>query len=250
MSHNKNKVVKISSDEYSVAYMDQAWLNAPDQTGIPSQRIMEGEPIGTFFTYEWAGYSEDGISQFYVHDETTGERVVNEDGSYAVTTKPEYKDRAKTGCAQPKITFGWNNTVSWKRWSLSAFFAGVGGNDILDGTRARLSRVADGGSRNLLADVADREKATDINSHFLSDRYLENGTYVRLKTLSLSYGFGAVGSWVNDLRLSLTANNLFTLTGYEGADPEVTLGGIAPGVDNRNGYPSTRQFIFSVNANF
>jgi iron complex outermembrane receptor protein len=244
ISHNKNRVESISNDEFSVDYMDKGYLNGPGQSAIPSQRILEGDPIGQFYTWEWAGYNDQGISIFYVHDPDTGERTGE------TTDKPTYTDLTKTGCAQPDLTFGWNNTLSYKNFSLNAFFQGVTGNDILNGTRARLSNINDAGLRNLLASVPDTEKATDINAHYLSNRYLEDGSYFRLSTLSLSYNFGKIGDWINNIRVYATCNNVFVITGYKGMDPEITLGGIEPGIDNRKTYPKTRTFMLGININF
>jgi iron complex outermembrane receptor protein len=244
ISHNKNRVESISNDEFSVDYMDKGWLNGPGQSAIPSQRILEGNPVGTFYTWEWAGYNDDGISVFYVHDPETGERTGE------TTDRPAYTDLAQTGCAQPDLTFGWINTLSYKNFSLTAFFQGVTGNDIINGSRARLSNINDAGIRNLLTSVRDTEKATDINAHYLSDRYLEDGSYLRLSTLSLAYNFGKIGNWINSLRVYATCNNVFVITGYKGMDPEITLGGIEPGIDNRYTYPKTRTFMLGVNINF
>ena len=245
LSHNKNKVESISNEEFSVDYMDKAELNAPGQSGNCQQRIMEGSPIGQFYTWKWAGYSEDGVSMYYVYDAETGEATGE------TTVAPQYKDRTKTGVAQPKVVLGWNNTISYKKWSLNMFFNGVFGSKILNATRARLSNVTgNAGNRNLLASVLETEKVSDYNSHLLSDRYLENGNYVRLSTLTLSYDFGRIGNWASNIRIYGTCNNLFTITKYKGIDPEVYLGGLTPGIDNRQTYPRTRTFLIGANINF
>ncbi len=245
LSHNKNKVEKISNDQFSVDYMDKAELNAPGQSGNCQQRIMEGSPLGQFYTWEWAGYNEDGVSTFYVHDAETGERTGE------TTVAPEYKDRAKTGVAQPKVVMGWNNIINYKKWTLNFFFNGVFGGKILNATRARLSNVTgNAGNRNLLASVLETEKVSDYNSHLLSDRYIENGSYLRLSTLTLSYDFGKIGNWASNIRIYGTCNNLFTISKYKGIDPEVYLGGLTPGIDNRQTYPRTRTFMLGANINF
>lgn len=244
ISHNKNNVKKISNDEYSVDYMDEAELGAPGQSGNAQQRIMEGCPIGQFYTWEWAGYNSDGVSTFYVHDAKTGERTGE------TTVKPGFNDRTKTGSAQPKVTFGWNNMLTYQKWSLNMFFQGIAGNKIMNATRARLLNVVgNAGNRNLLRDATKTEKATDFNSHMLSDRYLEKGDYFRLSSLTLSYNVGRIGDWVNNLRIYATCNNLFTITGYKGIDPEVYLGGLTPGIDNRQTYPRTRTYMLGVSIN-
>lgn len=252
LSHNKNEVKSLSNEEFQRDYIEfgDSEMHLRGQSGYRAQRIMEGQPIGTFFIYEWAGYNENGRSVFYAHDSKTGERLKNEDGSYQVTETPQEGDRAIVGCAQPKLTLGWNNTVSFKRWSLTAFFTGVFGNDILNVSRASLSNMSEVGSRNFLRSVRTTEKITDGNSAIVSDRYLEKGNYIRLQTLSLGYDFGKIGPWINDLRLTATANNVFTITSYDGIDPEISLSGRAPGIDNRKTYPRTRTFMLGVNINF
>lgn len=245
LSHNKNVVEKISNAEFSVDYIDLADLDAAGQSGKKQQRIMEGHPIGQFYTWEWAGYNENGVSVFYIHDPETGERTG------ATTTTPSETDRTSTGSAQPKLNFGWNNSFSYKKFTLTAFLQGLSGNKIMNATRARYSNVqGNAGNKNLLRSVVNTEKVTDYNSHILSDRYLEDGDYLRLSTLSLAYDFGKVGNWVRNLRLYATCNNVFVLTSYKGIDPEVSLGGLTPGIDNRQTYPRTRTFMLGANINF
>ena len=99
--------------------------------------------------------------------------------------------------------------------------------------------------------MATIQKATDTRAQAPSDRYIENGSYLRLASLSLGYDFGKLGDWVNSLKIYATCNNVFTLTGYKGVDPEINLGGLQPGIDWRNTtYPRTRTFMFGVNINF
>lgn len=113
LSHNQNKVVKLSNSTYSVNYIDQGNPNVGGFVGVNTQRIMEGEPIGTFYMWEWAGYNENGISIFNEYDEN-GELT-------GTTENPQDKDRRKVGHAQPKLNLGWNNTLNYKNWTLTAF---------------------------------------------------------------------------------------------------------------------------------
>ena len=237
LSHNKNRVKSISNSEFSVDYFDQAELNAPGQSGARQQRIIAGEALGTFYTWKWAGYNEDGVSVFYTKDGET-------------TTTPSDEDRVKTGSAQPKLNLGWNNTLNYKNWSMTMFFTGVFGNDIMNATRARLSRVGGVTERNILKDAAKEQKATDTNAHYLSDRWLEKGDYFRLSNLSLAYNFRNFGDYIKNLRLYASCSNVFVITGYKGLDPEVNLGGLTPGIDNKNFYPKTRTFMFGATITF
>lgn len=242
LSHNKNVVEKLTNASYSVPYIDMA---DPDVvTGEKVQRIMEGSPIGQFYTYEWAGYNENGVSVFNDYDA---------DGNLIGTTDaPTDEDRRKTGSAQPKLTYGWNNDFTWKNWTLTAFFQGVAGNQIYNATRNYYNNVGlVAAGKNVLSEVATEQNFSDSNAHRPSDRYLESGSYFRLATLTLGYNFGKLGDWVNNLRIYATCNNVFTITGYKGLDPEVYLGGLTPGVDWRQTqYPRTRTFMVGVNVNF
>lgn len=246
LSHNRNRVEKLSNQAFSVDYIDEADCSITGNTGVYTQRIMEGCPIGQFYTYEWAGYNDKGVSQFYVHDATTGERTGE------VTTKPQDKDRTKTGSAQPKLTYGWNNTLNYKKWSMNVFFQGVLGNKIFDAIRAQgncVSLIAQG--KNVFKECLTDQKYGDVNAQTPSDRWIEDGSYLRLSTLTLAYDFGKIGDWVSGLSVYATCNNAFTITGFKGIDPEVDLGGLTPGVQWRNSYyPHTRTIMLGVKVNF
>lgn len=244
LSHNKNVVEKLSNDMYSVEYSDRANPDVGGYTSTQVQRIMEGAPLGQFYLYEWAGYDENGGSIFNDYDA---------DGNLIGTTDaPADEDRRPHGSAQPKLTYGWNNDFTWKNWTLTAFFQGVAGNKIFNATRCyynNVSLVSNG--KNVLAEVAEGQNAHDSRAQAPSDRYLENGSYLRLSTLTLGYNFGKLGNWINNLRIYATCNNVFTITGYKGVDPEISLGGLEPGMDWRNTtYPRTRTFMVGVNVNF
>ena len=245
LSHNKNKVEKLSNDTYSVDYIDEA---NPDVTGGNGsqtvQRIMEGSPIGQYYLWEWAGYDDEGKSIFNDYDE---------DGNLIGTTDaPNDTDKRAHGSAQPKLTLGWNNTITYKNWSLTAFFQGMFGHKIYNATRNYYNCVTlVNTGKNVLKEVADIQRSTDTRSQTPSDRYLENGNYFRLSSLSLGYTFKDLGGWAKSVRLYATCNNVFTITSYKGIDPEVYLGGLTPGVDWRNTrYPRTRTIMFGANINF
>lgn len=245
LSHNKNTVDKMQNETFHTTNLTQG---DPMVAGVSAdgwtQRIMEGEPIGTFYTYQYAGIVN-GRSEYYVLDENgnrTGE----------TTNNPSLKDRSITGCAQPKLNAGWNNTLTYKNWSLNAFITGVFGNDVYNSARAHYTSAqmfSDG--KNVLKEFLNNP-ASDASGSLPSDRFIENGSYVRLQTLSLSYTFrNCFNDWIQDLTLYGTANNLFTITNYKGLDPEVNMGGIDPGIDYRwSRYPHTRTFMVGVKINF
>ena len=245
LSHNKNTVDKMQNDQFHTTNLTQG---DPMVSGVSAngwtQRIMEGESIGTFYTYQYAG-TVNGRSEYYVLDENgnrTGE----------TTNNPGLKDRSITGCAQPKLTAGWNNSLSYKNWALNAFITGVFGNDVYNSPRAHYTSAqmfSDG--KNVLKEFLSNPVG-DASGSLPSDRFIEKGTYIRLQSLSVSYTFrNCFDNWLKDLTLYATANNLFTISSYKGLDPEVNLGGIDPGIDYRwSRYPHTRTFMFGMKINF
>ena len=268
LSHNKNKVNKLSNDKFEVGTYTQG---DPMVAGVSSngytQRIMEGESLGTFYTYKFAGYNDINVdgqtlkkSTYYVLDL---EKHKKEDGTVKddtfqdangnwVTTAPGFEDRAITGCAQPKLNLGWNNTFNYKNFTASMFFTGVFGNKIYNGARANYtSPEMFNNSKNVLKEFLTDRPATDNLPNYPSDRYLENGSYFRLQSLTLGYTFDKFDNWIQSLQLYATCNNVFTITGYKGLDPEVNLGGIDPGIDYRwSTYPHTRTFMVGAKINF
>lgn len=245
ISHNKNKVNKLSEAEFSVPYIDGG---NPDVTGASTfdnvQRIQVGDPIGQFYLWEWAGYDEYGKSVFNDYD-ANGNLV-------GVTASPDNTDRRKHGCALPVVTLGWNNTLNYKNFSLNLFFRGNFGNKIYNAMRDYYNAVTlIQTGKNVLKEVATNQKATDTRAQVPSDRYLENGSYLKLANLTLGYNFGSFGNWIKNLRVYATCNNVFTITSYKGIDPEVYLGGLTPGIDWRNTrYPRTRSFLLGAEIKF
>lgn len=244
LSHNQNEVIRLSNDVYKTTNFTQG---DPMVAGVSAngytQRIIEGYPLGTFYTYQFAGV-KDGLSHYYVLDENgnkTGE----------TTSSPTEKDRTVTGCAQPKLNAGWNNTLSYKNWDLTMFFSGVFGQQVYNSGRAHYTAAqmfSDG--KNVLKEFLDYPVG-DATSSKPSDRFIESGSYVRLQTLSLAYTFRNFNDWLQSLQIYATCNNALTLTNYKGLDPEVNLGGLDPGVDYRwSNYPHTRTIILGAKINF
>lgn len=238
LAHNKNEIVKLTSPFFVGG--DSIRRVQPDgggQTGSTLQIFKEGKPLGQFFTLKYAGKNADGVSQYY-------------DKNGALTTTPlNGVDYHYAGSAQPKLLVGWANNFQYKKFDLSIFFRGVFGNKIFNATRADLFRPSTAMTNNILVD-AGNESPNDLNSYKYSDRFIEDGSYVRLDNMTLGYNFGKVGRYINSVRIYQTVNNVFVITKYKGIDPEVEQGGTAPGVDSNNFYPKTRTYMFGVNVIF
>jgi len=238
LAHNKNEIVKLTSPFFVGG--DSIRRVQPDgggQTGSTLQIFKEGKPLGQFFTLKYAGKNADGVSQYY-------------DKNGNLTTTPQIGvDYHYAGSAQPKLLLGWGNNFQYKKFDLSIFFRGVFGNKIFNATRADLFRPSTAMTNNILVD-AGNESPNDLNSYKYSDRFIEDGSYLRLDNMTLGYNFGKVGRYISSVRIYQTINNVFVITKYTGIDPEVEQGGTAPGVDSNNFYPKTRTYMFGLNVSF
>jgi TonB-dependent starch-binding outer membrane protein SusC len=237
LASNRNELVKLSNDAFK---RDSVLIFTPDgggQTGETVQMIAQGLPLGTFFTYQYAGKNENGVSQY-----------LGADGN-PTTTPAIKKDYHSVGNAQPKLLLGWSNNLQYKNFDLSFFFRGVFGNKIMNVTRADLFRPSTAMLNNIPVEAAN-ESVNDTNSYRYSSRFIESGSYLRLDNATLGYNFKNLGEDIKRLRLYVGANNLFVITNYSGIDPEINQGGLAPGVDARNFYPKTRTVLIGLNASF
>lgn len=231
---NKNKIISLSNEKFNLKEIRTAVLGGQGQSGNTSQIVREGMPLGSFNLWNYAGKNEVGVSQFLKADKT-------------ITTAPTSNDFFPAGSAQPKLLYGWSNSFRYKNFDLNVFLRGVYGNKILNSTLAGLNNPLAAEIRNIPTFTL-QESTKDFNAYLVSDRFLESGSYLRLDNATI--GFSPRLKSLQNLRIYLTGTNLFTFTKYRGIDPEINLGGIEPGIDNRNYYPKTRSFLLGVNVSF
>ena len=235
LAHNRNKMTSLSNDNFELPLIQTAYLGGRGQSGNASQRVQEGYALGSIYTWRYAGKNAEGVSQFY-----------DKDGN--LTTAPTSNDFYYIGNAQPKLIYGWNNTFKYKSFDLNFFLRGVTGNKIINATLADMNAPNNATQTNIPQFTLDeQEPINDNNAYLLSDRFVESGSYLRLDNATLGYNFKKDKSMI---RIYVGANNLFVITNYRGIDPEISMGGIEPGIDNRNYYPKTRSFMLGLNVNF
>jgi TonB-linked SusC/RagA family outer membrane protein len=258
LAFNKNKVTNL---EKSDNIYGTSVLNILDWT-----MISEGKPIGMIY-----GYKSDGIIQlgeelsdipfFPAKIPRYGDRKYvdrNKDGKLTVD------DYFELGNANPDFSFGLKNTFSYANFSLDIYIQGDYGNEIVNFNRFQLESF-DGYQNNLAvalerwteSNPSSRYPRANASSHgiIMSDVYVEDGSYARLKEVILSYSLpqSLLGKMkIRNMRLSLSGSNLLTLTRYSGYDPEVSIFGgnvFGKGADY-GAYPMARTLLFSINATF
>lgn len=229
LSHNKNEVVSLSNGQWTGDNMQVAPCQGQGLSGTYAQLIMPGQPIGTFYGKRFIGVV-DGVEQF------------------ANDGEPEV-----IGCAQPDLTFGLGTNLQYKNWTLSLNFRGSIGNDVYNCTANNLAYLSNLPGRNVLKEAVTSGVNRD-QAKVYSSRFIEDGSFVRLDNLSLGYNFSLPKLYISNARVFVSAQNLFVITGYSGADPEVnseiSRTGVAPlGVDYLS-YPKARTFSMGINLSF
>lgn len=236
-AYNKNKITSLKSPYANVDSLRYSDPEGPGQTNATLQILKVGYPVGQFFAYRYAGKDANGKSLFYKKDGTT-------------TDQPGIgTDYFYLGSPQPKLLMGWANSFKYKNFDLNVFLRGTFGNKIFNATRADLSYTAAATTNNILVSASD-DKISDARNSYYSDRYIESGSYVRVDNATLGYNFLNFSKYIKNIRVYVTGNNIATITGYKGIDPEINQGGIAPGIDYNNFYPKTRTFLFGLNVTF
>lgn len=244
LSINRNEVVNLVGQEIfggSIAGRGEAAL------------VREGLPLGTLYGYRFGGVDPQTGDAFYIDQE--GES----------TFAPTPDDRIVIGDANPDFIYGFTNNLSYKNFSLTIFLQGNQGGDILNASRIDLEGMIDPKNQSQavvnrwkeVGDVTDIPRSSwgETNNSRISTRFIEDASYLRLKTLTLGYNLPS--GWVSrlgmsDFKIYVTGENLLTFTSYSGFDPEVNAFGDnnrEQGVDFGT-YPQTRSIITGLNITF
>ncbi len=215
-----------------------------------------GQPLGLFKTYVFDGINQAGDAILPGYDGRLGGHKVRDlDGDGLISAA----DRTVTGNPNPKLIFGFSTNVSYRSFDVGAFLSGTQGNDLYN--QARFAFETPLGQRNLLQGTANRWTPDNPSNEFagaaqgsrlpVSDRFVEDGSYLRCRNVTLGYTLPKLKG-VQNLRVYVSGNNLFTLTRYSGFDPEVnTYAGsnTVTGVDNLV-YPPARSVLGGLQVTF
>lgn len=248
-----NKIISLSSGdltfgEEGVRYI--AGMGSPGQNDTELVRIKEGDEFGQLWGPVKIGVNPDGTPEF---------QDLNGDGSFCDCDD----DRTVIGNGMPTFQFGWNNSFTFGNWDLNVFLRGTFGHDLLNSYRGFYENLETTTVNNYNV-VKTEYYDPAITKAVVNSSHVEEAWFVRLDNASLGYSIPFAGSAVNKLRLYVAGQNLFTITDYTGVDPEVRYAdkgsdplnpadpgdGLAPGIERRSTYFTTRMFTFGVNLGF
>jgi iron complex outermembrane receptor protein len=256
LSYRNNKGPVTYSVGGNITFIDNEVNNSPytvipsgsaSGSGLTSATIngyVNGAPIGAFYLLDFQGFDRDGLS---VYRDANNDGFIND------------RDRVVLGSALPKKMFSLFGTVGFKNFDMAINFNGVSGNKLYDNTEnagSYKALIAKGVNTTTSAIKFEEESTT--NDARVSSRFLKNGSFFRLNNLAIGYTLPLTkignGQFFKQIRFSLTGQNLFVITKYDGYDPEVnTDRNIASvssyGVDYLS-YPRARSFILGVNVQF
>ena len=216
-------------------------------SGLTSATIngyVNGQPIGTFFLKDFTGVDAKGVSTYR---DTDGDGIVSD------------KDRISAGSALPSTQYNFFGNVAYKGFDLSLQFNGVSGNMIYDNTannafyKLKISK-----NNNVIPAAYALANESTSNAAPVSTRYLKDGAFVRLNNTTLGYSFDTqkmgINKWISTARLSVTGQNLWIATAYDGYDPEVNKNASDAGISSYGidylSYPKAKTIIFGLNLTF
>lgn len=245
ISFNRNKVVKLyeGQDIYGSTFYTGA-LN--DFVNL----LREGQPLGIFYGYKEKGYTDKGD---ITYQDLNGDGIISP------------ADKTYIGNPNPKYIFGFNSVLGYKGFELTLFVQGSQGNDIFNLNKAQTLDLGMG--LNMPAEVYyNHWTASNTNAKYpaisnkisgnISNRFIEDGSYIRLKNIQLAYNLPLSRmhvSWMRSAQLYISAQNLVTITKYSWYDPEINAYGgsnsINQGIDYYT-YPTSKAFTFGIRCGF
>lgn len=264
LSVNRNELVNLSDEDGIDLFLDAspAYFNI-DRTHI----LREGEVMGAFWGYEYLGVYQGGDltpGTALLPGAEVGDQLFTDiDGDGEITTE----DQKIIGDPTPDFTFGITNNFTYKNFDLNIFFQGSQGGDVMNLTAVQLFN----GDSNATTAILNSWTPTNTNTNIpraklrakeISSRFVEDGSYIRLKNIALGYTLPrdvVEKLGIENIRLSISAQNLLTITNYSGLDPEVSYfgsgGGNSAAANTTSGfdfgnYPTLRSVNFSVNLKF
>lgn len=240
----------------NISFTDNKVVNSPykilttggaqggGQSGATINGVINGQPIGSFYMLDFIGIGPDGLNQFA---DTNGDGKILDD------------DRIVAGSALPDYIYAFYLNFKYKNFDLGVNFNGAGGNKIYNHVAmSSFNRGQLANSFNTTDRASQYLNEASTNSNTVSTRYLEDGSYLRLNNATLGYNLRpkmiGLDNVMDNIRLSITGQNLFVITKYSGYDPEINTGTSVGDIQSFGidyfSYPRSRTVLFGLNVAF
>jgi len=242
ISLNRNKVKKL---DFQQVYYYAKTSEALNEYAV---RMTPGKPLSSFW-----GYIAEGV------DPETGDMTYRDLDDNGVINS---SDKTYIGNANPKFIFGMTNTFSWKGFTLNVLVNGSVGNDIYNASKIEMEGMYTGGNQitdvlrrwRIPGQITDIPRANDLDNLKMSTRWIENGSYLKVKNITLAYDFNTqrLKKWnITRIQPYVSLENFITWTNYSGYDPEVSQYNDATemGIDWGT-YPHVKKVVFGINVDF
>lgn len=237
---NDNRFVSFSNDIYQgQKYYNTCTMSNPNNPGY-LQRIEEGERIGNYYTWRYAGVDKSG--NWLVYDK---------DDNIIPIAEGTEEDKTVTGNGLPKFTGSMTHSFTLGNFDLAIAFTGAAGFDIFNVHDFYFG--LQGMTGNVLTKAYSKNAHITTGLNVITDYFIEKGDYLKLDYVTLGYTLRLNRRFIDSFRVFGTARNLYTFTRFEGVDPSTyEVNGLTPGTfgGSYNYYPSAFQFIFGVQVGF
>jgi iron complex outermembrane receptor protein len=227
-------------------YYTTAALRGQGFSGVLGQRMVNGQPLNVWYLAKFAGIDPTtGTSMYVAKDGTVG--TPTNDAKYDPALNKFY-----VGSPNPKYLLGITTDVTYKKFTATFNMNGAFGHYLFNNTMATVLGLSNLPGRNIGSYYDNPSLNESVsNSASASTRYLEKGDYMKMSNITLSYRVGNIGNTIKNLNVSLTGQNLFVLTGYNGFDPEVNTDGSDADIPSLGieylPYPPARTILLGVN---
>lgn len=226
-------------------------LGAPGQNGTNMVRIAVGERIGQIWGPVFSGNVDAEGKPIF--SDLNGDGQLNTDQGNALDANGDFQ---QLGNGIPTLELGWTNSMTYGNWDLNVFFRAAFGHSLVNTFRAFYEPI-DPGAINSYNRTKTDLQLLDLEVAQFSSLYVEKADFFRLDNATLGYNFDMSNNdMFSNIRLYLSVQNAFVITNYQGIDPDPSLVDIndgnvlAPGIDRRNNYFTSRTFTFGLNVGF
>ncbi|NDP21695.1 MAG: TonB-dependent receptor [Paludibacter sp.] len=240
-SHNQQQMLDLGAYAPADGVRKEGYLSGRgligDQNWVTG--VIKGQPLGSFYLPVYVTMKEG--------------KFIYKSMSGGFTDQLALAKREIVGSAAPIAEIGWaNNLTFFKNWTLDLSFRSMIGNDVYNATKMFFDNPNNLPSLNALPEALVWAEKGRTDGPKISSYYVEDGSFIRLDYIALGYNFDTskINKWIKNARVSVSANNLFVLTGYTGIDPETSVDGMSFGIDQYNVYPKTRSVSVGLNLTF